>query len=256
MAMDYAARQQATSAARELLKERYNDGNDFADPVRVMYAVRAAAYGHLTGEGEEVPRVPADDVLAALTMLDDARARLDALEHDLLRAARSRDASWATVAGALGLSTRQSAESRALRLERSRKAFSDGRDVAAQRADRTRQRNADAWLVAHEERIRTVCGQIVDTTAAWPHLTSNPLARVHRLAAALALAAAPADPADQLTELRVEIAPYGGPPRDPTGPQAGAAAEARDAMLTLLAELRAVRFGHRDADDIPASADR
>ncbi|MEV8331217.1 hypothetical protein OG501_37735 [Streptomyces niveus] len=91
MAMDYAARRQATSAARELLKDRYNDGDDFVDPVPVMYAVRAAAYGYFTRPGEEAPEVLADDVLAALTMMDDARARLDALEHDLLRAARSRD---------------------------------------------------------------------------------------------------------------------------------------------------------------------
>ncbi|MFF2945516.1 hypothetical protein ACFVSQ_37340 [Streptomyces niveus] len=186
--------------------------------------------------------MPVDDVLAALTMMDHARARLDALEHDLLRAARSRDASWTTVAGALGLSTRQSAESRALRLERAQKA-SDGRDVAAQRADRARQRNADAWLAAHEKRIRTVCSQIIDTTPAWPHLMSNPLARVHQLAATLASGAGPAHLADQLAELRVEIAPRGGPPREPTGPQAGAAAEARDAMLTLLTELWGVRYG-------------
>ncbi|MCI3223073.1 hypothetical protein [Streptomyces sp. NP-1717] len=117
MAMDYAARQQATRKVRGLLKERHNDGNDFVDPVRVMYAVRAAAYDSARA-GEEAPEVPVDDVLAALTMLDEARARLDAL--NLLRAARSRDASWATVADALGLSARQSAESRALRLERSR----------------------------------------------------------------------------------------------------------------------------------------
>lgn len=254
MAMDYAARRQATSAARELLKDRYNDGDDFVDPVPVMYAVRAAAYGYFTRPGEEAPEVLADDVLAALTMMDDARARLDALERDLLRAARSRDASWATVAGALGLSTRQSAESRALRLERSQNG-SDGRDVAAQRADRARQRNTDAWLAAHEERIRTVCSQIIDATPAWPHLTGNPLARVHRLAATLASGAGPAHLADRLAELRVEIAPYDGT-LEPVGPLAGDAAEARDAMLTLLAELRGVRTGAATADAATASAIR
>ncbi|MFE9298380.1 hypothetical protein [Streptomyces niveus] len=198
--------------------------------------------------------MPVEDVLAALTMMDDDRARLDALEHDLLRAARSRDASWATVADALGLSTRQSAESRALRLERSQKG-SDSRDVAAQRADRASQRNTDAWLVAHEERIRIICEQIIDATPAWPHLTANPLARVHRLAAILASGAGPAHLADRLAELRLEIAPYDGT-REPVGPRAGAAAEARDAMLILLAELWGVRTGATTADTATASAIR
>ncbi|MEV8418628.1 hypothetical protein AB0P45_34360 [Streptomyces niveus] len=95
----------------------------------------------------------------------------------------------------------------------------------------------------HEERIRTGRSQIIDTTPAC-HLMSNTLARVHQLAATLASGAGPAHLADQLAELRVEIAPRGGPPREPTGPQAGAAAEARDAMLTLLTELQGVRYGH------------
>lgn len=89
MAMDYAARRQARDEANELLKSRYNEGEDFTDPVPVMRAVRVS----FAQAGRGAPEAPLEDVLAALTMVDDARTRLDALEHDLLRAARSRDAS-------------------------------------------------------------------------------------------------------------------------------------------------------------------
>ncbi|MFC8075043.1 hypothetical protein ACFUN8_05845 [Streptomyces sp. NPDC057307] len=105
MVMDYAARRQARNAAKELLEERYNEGEYSVDPVPAMRAVRAAAYGYVAREGEPAPEVPPEDVLAALPMMDIARAQLDALEHEPLRTARSRGASWSTVAGALGLSS-------------------------------------------------------------------------------------------------------------------------------------------------------
>lgn len=67
-----------------------------------MHAVRAAAdrYGL---DGQEQGEVPAVDVLAALTQLDEARAALDTLERDLTRAARRRGATWQQVADHLGL---------------------------------------------------------------------------------------------------------------------------------------------------------
>ncbi|MFJ8650056.1 hypothetical protein ACIRNI_28565 [Streptomyces sp. NPDC093546] len=42
---------------------------------------------------QEQVEVPAADVLTALTQLDEARAALDTLEHDLTRAARKRGTS-------------------------------------------------------------------------------------------------------------------------------------------------------------------
>jgi hypothetical protein len=117
------------------------------DWLRAVYAVRAAAYGYQTRlPGGEAPQVPVEDVLAALAQMVEVRANLDALELDMVRAARGREASWQRIADSPGLDTRQSAESRALRLERAVQHHgSSGQDVAAQRLNRARQRTADAW---------------------------------------------------------------------------------------------------------------
>ncbi|WP_052488536.1 hypothetical protein [Streptomyces sp. 150FB] len=180
---------------------------------------------------------------------------MDALEADLIRAARMREAPWGAVAQALGLRTRQSAESRALRLERAQKSADGTRDAAAQRQERRCQRNADTWCLAREGRIREVCERLGDASAAWPQ-EGNPsvAASVHALAAALAAGAGPVRLADDLTGLRWAVAPYDAPFLEPVGKQAADAARACDAMLELLAELSGVRSGRLTADGSPASA--
>ncbi|WP_143049737.1 hypothetical protein [Asanoa ishikariensis] len=79
-----------------------------------------------------------DPALDALTLLRGVRERLDATERALIESARAGGASWATVATALGLASRQAAEQRYLRLT-----GDQNRDVAPSRITRQRQRSVD-----------------------------------------------------------------------------------------------------------------
>ncbi|MGY2004080.1 hypothetical protein [Blastococcus sp. SYSU DS1024] len=56
--------------------------------------------------------VPAEDVLAGLALLPAVRAGVDQLETALVFAARAEGLSWAQIAGASGLSSRQAAQQR------------------------------------------------------------------------------------------------------------------------------------------------
>ncbi|HEY0536549.1 MAG TPA: hypothetical protein VGD29_33605 [Actinoplanes sp.] len=57
-----------------------------------------------------------DDALDALREIPASRARLDSAELDLIDRARRSGATWADIASALGLASRQAAEQRRLRL--------------------------------------------------------------------------------------------------------------------------------------------
>jgi len=61
--------------------------------------------------------VPGSDVLSALATVAERRAELDRAEWLLVTAARQDGATWAEVAAALGLRSRQAAEQRWLRLQ-------------------------------------------------------------------------------------------------------------------------------------------
>lgn len=80
-----------------------------------------------------------DALLSALRLVSALRADIDALERATIDAARSCGASWATIASALGLSSRQAAEQRRLRLDDP----TQGRDVELSRRSRDRQRSVD-----------------------------------------------------------------------------------------------------------------
>ncbi|MFL4496487.1 hypothetical protein ACJ6WD_35395 [Streptomyces sp. VTCC 41912] len=250
MTKDYAKQRELQQAAEALLRDRYNEGHDIHDPAEAMKAVRAAVYGHGAGRSRERrPEVPVEDVLAALTQVGDARQRLERLELDLIRAARSRGASWQRVADGLGLGTRQSAETRAMRLETAARSAGQDHDVAGARIARARQRIADEWCVEHEDRIRMTGEQLYDAAAAWPDLDT---VHIHQLATALAAGSGGPQLMECLQNLRATFAPHDGPRLQPTlgkraegrevtANQADAAVAARDAMLALLDELRTVR---------------
>ncbi|MFI6075392.1 hypothetical protein ACIA5C_27910 [Actinoplanes sp. NPDC051343] len=76
-----------------------------------------------------------DDVLDSLRGIPASRARLDATELDLIDRARRTGATWADIASALGLASRQAAEQRRLRLATSvgrlrQQALDDGLSAA------------------------------------------------------------------------------------------------------------------------------
>ncbi|WP_415962022.1 hypothetical protein [Streptomyces sp. 021-4] len=168
---DYETREQRLQEAEGLLLARYGGGRDWIDPVRVMHAVRAAADGYGTLGDHEQAQVPADDVLTALTQLDEARAALDTLERDLTRAARKRGASWQQVADALGLTARSSAESRFVRLERDAASYRSDRYPERQRAERARDRAGAAWCHANTARLRGALFDLATFNSSWPALS-------------------------------------------------------------------------------------
>ncbi|RKR87915.1 hypothetical protein BDK92_2218 [Micromonospora pisi] len=79
-----------------------------------------------------------EQLLAALALLDGVRADLDRIERALIESARDRRTSWARIAAALGLTSRQAAEQRWLRLR-----GGSGRALARAREIRQRQQSVD-----------------------------------------------------------------------------------------------------------------
>ena len=63
------------------------------------------------------PDKDSSELLAALTDLASVRREMDEIERDLIQDARDSGASWARIATALGLASRQAAEQRMLRLQ-------------------------------------------------------------------------------------------------------------------------------------------
>jgi hypothetical protein len=137
-----------------------------------MNAVRAAADGYGLPGGEERPEVPTDDVLAALTRLDEARAAR-ALERDLTRAARARGASWGQIGRALGPASRSSAERRFVRLERDAASYRADRYPKRQRAKRARNRAGEAWCRDNAPRLRAAVWRLVALNDSWPQLARH-----------------------------------------------------------------------------------
>ncbi|MGW7460950.1 hypothetical protein [Streptomyces sp. NPDC054797] len=238
--IDPEAREQLRQDAEALLLTKYGGGRDWLDPVRVMHAVRAAADGYGPGDQEQA-EVPAVDLLAALTQLDEARAALDTLERDLTRASRRRGASWQQVADHLGLASRTSAESRFVRLERDAASYRGDRYPERQRAERARDRAGDAWCRANEARLRSAVWSLACFNDEWPPLaltaSAEVLASWHRELDGPGLAA-------RLKTVRLVLDSYGA-----ELPAGTAAADARDEVLGLLEELIAARHSVDAAEE-------
>ncbi|WP_162948147.1 hypothetical protein [Streptomyces europaeiscabiei] len=247
MAKDYAKHHETKRAAERLLAERYGDEDDARyggslSPEKAITSVLVALSDYVP-PGQEPRKVPAEDVLAALSQVDEARQHLDNMELKLIRAARTRGASWQKLADAMGLGTRQSAETRALRLERGAQSYR-GRDVAAQRLDKARDRVEQAWCEENAERIREVAGRFYDTSDAWDLQNLNHIdirGTVHGIGELLATDGSPARLASLLASVRFHLAPYSGEAPKPTGKRATDAAQALTDLGELIAEQSAAR---------------
>ncbi|MDG4787450.1 hypothetical protein O7626_16170 [Micromonospora sp. WMMD1102] len=113
------------------------------------------------------PEVTVDQVLTALVLLRQLRAELESWEPRLIAAARQRGASWAELAPALGVASRQAAERRYLRLRPADKdAAARTRDdrVRAERDRRAGDRAAASWARDNGADLRQLAGQIAALT--------------------------------------------------------------------------------------------
>jgi hypothetical protein len=115
-----------------------------------------------------VTAAQADDpeaALDALPLLRAIRDRTDATERALIESARSGGTSWAGIARALGLGTRQAAEQRYLRLT-----GEPSRDIAPTRETRQRQRSVDTQhgpAIAHLRATARTLLRRIEADAAW-----------------------------------------------------------------------------------------
>ena len=227
--------------ARKRIQERYSSEREVEDATRLGYTVpmparealirvMAAAEnpGRSYGYGPDEP--DREDLLAALALVDEAREQLDNFELRLIRQSRQREISWTDIAVPLGMRTRQSAESRAMRLERAAITADGTRDVAQMRARRAADRDLEQWAVANEERLRAAAEALVDSFEAWTQadiqsrvtLTSA----VQLLSANLVAGAGGPALWEELRRAAYHLLPYNRRAPKPKGDKAAAAAAA------------------------------
>jgi hypothetical protein len=111
---------------------------------------------------------PVDHVLAALILLRWLGVELDSWEPQLIAAARQRGASWADLAPALGVASRQAAERRYLRMRVPEQPLAAGSTrearVDAERDRRAGQRAVSQWARDNGADLRQLAGQITALT--------------------------------------------------------------------------------------------
>ncbi|HET6860595.1 MAG TPA: HSP18 transcriptional regulator [Streptomyces sp.] len=102
--------------------------------------------------------------LAALMMLREACEQLAGWESDLIETARKQGASWADLAGPLGVASRQAAERRYLRLRPGTAGSTGEERVQATRDTRAADRTVTAWARTNAADLRRLAGQVTALT--------------------------------------------------------------------------------------------
>lgn len=118
--------------------------------------------------------------LVALALLRQMREQLAGWEPELIDAARASGASWAQLAPALGVASRQAAERRALRLRPGTDlaATTGDQRVTAERDRRAGVRAVDAYARDHAADLRVLAAQIGGLTGL-PQAAEAPMAALH-----------------------------------------------------------------------------
>ena len=115
--------------------------------------------------------LPPERVLAALTAIQQLRTMLDEWEPRLIETGRAAGSSWTQLAGALGVSSRQAAERRYLRLRRpeeSQPGTTRDERVQAVRDRRAGDRAVTSWARTNGADLRQLAGQISALTDLGP----------------------------------------------------------------------------------------
>ncbi|GGN95068.1 hypothetical protein GCM10010112_84960 [Actinoplanes lobatus] len=131
--------------------------------------------------GPEPTATSGQAALSALIALRHLRDRLDICEPQLIATARAAGAAWAELAPAMGVTSRQAAERRYLRIRRSEQddatATADQR-VAAERDRRAGARAVTGWARTNGAGLRQLAGQITALTDLGPDAQAS-LDRLH-----------------------------------------------------------------------------
>ncbi|MEU2156047.1 HSP18 transcriptional regulator [Streptomyces sp. NPDC019396] len=187
----------------------------------VKEAQRSSARTPFTAEPAAADADP-HPALAALLMLREVREQLAGWESGLIETARGQGASWADLAGPLGVASRQAAERRYLRLRPGAPGSTGEERVQATRDTRAAERTVTAWARDNAADLRRLAGEI---TA----LTDLPASADHALGE-LNQALAHNDPARLVRPLTAT--------RAHLRPETGGLAERIDALTRRTEELR------------------
>ncbi|WP_030772462.1 hypothetical protein [Streptomyces sp. NRRL F-2664] len=152
-----------------------NETSPPVPPVRAPRAAEALEAIHRTVEDAHrssagAVAAPAADgsgperSLDALRMLREVRERLTGWESVLIETARGQGASWAELAGPLGVASRQAAERRYLRLRPGAAGSTGEQRVQATRDARAADRTVTAWARDNAADLRRLAGQVTSLT--------------------------------------------------------------------------------------------
>lgn len=165
-----------------------------SDPHELLARVAAALAHRATNASGGKDPATADEALTALAALRELRGLLDSWEPTLIEVAREGGASWAGLAPALGVSTRQAAERRYLRLRpRTDGSLTREERVRAARDQRAGDRAVAAWARDNASELRQVAGRASTTDG----LSTGGRRRARTLASSLT----GDDPADLIAPL-------------------------------------------------------
>lgn len=129
-----------------------------------LHTARTPRDGEPGGEPPAPDAAGSQQALAALLMLREARDQLAEWEAGLIEAAREAGASWADLAHPLGVSSRQAAERRYLRVRPGRPGSTGEQRVQATRDRRAADRSVSAWARANAADLRGLAGRITALT--------------------------------------------------------------------------------------------
>ncbi|MFJ3926304.1 type III effector protein [Streptomyces sp. NPDC090022] len=113
-----------------------------------------------------------EQALASLMLLRQVREQLAGWETGLIETARDAGASWADLAGPLGVASRQAAERRYLRGRPGAVGTTGEQRVTATRQARAAERATATWARAHAADLRRLAGQITALTHLGPEARS------------------------------------------------------------------------------------
>ncbi|WAU83132.1 type III effector protein [Streptomyces sp. Qhu-G9] len=116
------------------------------------------------GEPPEPFQTSSEQALTALLLLREVRDQLAEWEPGLIEGAREAGASWADLAHPLGVSSRQAAERRYLRVRPGSPGSTGEQRVRATRDRRAADRTVTAWARANAADLRQLAGQITALT--------------------------------------------------------------------------------------------
>ncbi|MER7518312.1 type III effector protein [Streptomyces sp. NPDC126499] len=135
--------------------------------------VRKARTAPPASSPETSERTSSQEALAALLLLRELREQLAGWEPSLIEAARDAGASWADLAHPLGVTSRQAAERRYLRVRPGRPGSTAEQRVQATRDRRAADRSVTAWAHGNAADLRRLAGQITALDSLPPTLRQD-----------------------------------------------------------------------------------